>query len=73
MFTYHEATTVAALRMEKYNIFNRQNFAIKIVQIIKYKISCGFKKWLLICITKPLGKAAPHAKYYLSFFLSHLH
>ena len=49
----HEATTVAALRMEKDNIFNRQTFAIKIVQIIKYKKSCRFKKGLLICGTKP--------------------
>ena len=54
MFSYHEATTVAALRMENWdNIFNRQTFAIKIVQIIKYKISCRFKKGLLICGTKP--------------------
>ena len=30
-----------------------QTFAIKIVQIIKYKKSCRFKKWLLICGTKP--------------------
>ena len=29
MFTYHDAVTVAALRMEKDNIFNRQTFAIK--------------------------------------------
>ena len=29
-----------------------QPFAIKIVQIIKYKKSCRFKKWLLICGAK---------------------
>ena len=33
MFTYHEATTVAALRMEKENIFNRQTFAIKLCKL----------------------------------------
>ena len=36
MFTYHEATTLATLRMEKDNIFNRQTLAIK--NCANYKI-----------------------------------
>ena len=43
IFTYDEATTVAALRMEKDNIFNRQTFAIKIVQMIKCKNPADLK------------------------------